>query len=68
MIPSLRMGIYEEEQALGEGKNDELGLDMLSLSTGWGVQVEMSSAIDTGLELRREIRGKDRHFGIRENR
>ena len=49
MIPSLRMGIYEEEQALGEGKNDELGLDMLSLSTGWGVQVEMSSVIDTGV-------------------
>ena len=49
MILSLRMGIYEEEQAFGEGKNDELGLDMLSLSTGGGVQVEMPSAIDTGV-------------------
>lgn len=48
MILSLRMGIYEEEQALGEWENNELGLDMLSLSTGWGVQVEMPSAIDTG--------------------
>ena len=41
---------------MGEGKSDELGLDMLSLSTGWGVQVEMSSAIDTGARAKERNR------------
>lgn len=49
MVPSLRRGTYEEEQALGEGKNDELALDMLIFSTLWGVQVEVSFAIDRGV-------------------